>query len=333
MAVYRPAKSKFWWGRFTINGRRLARSLRTTDKREAERRFQAWKSQEVDAAYYGIKRMSWPEAVNAFLRDNPTSAKPNTIKRYVTSLRTVNDHLAALFCDQIKRGTLIKLIGDRRRQKATNATINRDLTAISRVLAHAVSAEAIERNPCDLVSRRDTNREKRPARVPPAEHEVMRLADAAGPMLGGLVRLLNATGMRLEEAASLEWRQIDSNRRVIRLYETKTGRPRMIDTDERTVAILSAIPRRLGCQWVFWHGDPPSRYHWASNQLAATKRRLGFKWVIHDIRHKHAIEWLEAGGDLYALSRRLGHGSVKTTEETYLRHLSEQQRRSVSSGV
>lgn len=327
MAVYKPKKSRFWWGECVIQGKRHRKSLRSVDKREAVKRFEAWKGELVDAAYYGIKRMTWPQAVEAWLRDNPSSAKPSTMKRYITSLRACHAAFGELFMDQIKRGTLIKWIGDRRRQRASNATINRDLTAISRVCAYAVSLEAIDRNPCDLISRRDSNREVRPPRKPPSQHEVDRLADTAPPMLGALVRLLDTTGMRLEEAATLEWTQVDTERKLIRLYKTKTNAPRAIDLDRRALTILSTIPRHFRCQWVFWHGEPPTRYHWASNNLATIKRRLGFKWRIHDIRHKHAIDWLQAGGDLYALSRRLGHSSVKTTEQTYIRYLSEEQRK------
>ncbi len=38
------------------------------------------------------------------------------------------------------------------------------------------------------------------------------------------------------------------------------------------------------------------------------------RFRIHDLRHAFAIRWLKAGGDIYRLSRHLGHTSVKTTE-------------------
>ncbi|WP_256138145.1 tyrosine-type recombinase/integrase [Komagataeibacter swingsii] len=38
------------------------------------------------------------------------------------------------------------------------------------------------------------------------------------------------------------------------------------------------------------------------------------RFHIHDLRHAFAIRWLKAGGDIYHLSRHLGHTSVKTTE-------------------
>ena len=38
------------------------------------------------------------------------------------------------------------------------------------------------------------------------------------------------------------------------------------------------------------------------------------RFRAHDLRHKFAVDYLRAGGDIYRLGRILGHASVKTTE-------------------
>lgn len=38
----------------------------------------------------------------------------------------------------------------------------------------------------------------------------------------------------------------------------------------------------------------------------------------HSFRHTHAVLSLEAGAELVYISKRLGHGSIKTTSDTYL---------------
>lgn len=38
----------------------------------------------------------------------------------------------------------------------------------------------------------------------------------------------------------------------------------------------------------------------------------------HIFRHTHVVLSLEAGADLLFLSRRLGHGTIKTTADSYL---------------
>ncbi|PMP98923.1 tyrosine-type recombinase/integrase [Komagataeibacter saccharivorans] len=53
-------------------------------------------------------------------------------------------------------------------------------------------------------------------------------------------------------------------------------------------------------------------------------RRFG----VHDLRHAFAVRWLKAGGNIYRLSRHLGHSSVKVTEQNYLGFLTvEEQER------
>ncbi|GBQ47911.1 tyrosine-type recombinase/integrase [Komagataeibacter europaeus] len=53
-------------------------------------------------------------------------------------------------------------------------------------------------------------------------------------------------------------------------------------------------------------------------------RRFG----VHGLRHAFAVRWLKAGGNIYRLSRHLGHSSVKVTEQNYLGFLTvEEQER------
>lgn len=52
------------------------------------------------------------------------------------------------------------------------------------------------------------------------------------------------------------------------------------------------------------------------------------KFRFHDLRHLHAVNWLKDGRSIYDLQRRLGHSSIKTTEE-YCRFLTPEEDRAV----
>ena len=54
--------------------------------------------------------------------------------------------------------------------------------------------------------------------------------------------------------------------------------------------------------------------------LAAKLGITGVRVSPHTLRHTFAVNFLTSGGDIYLLSRILGHTSVKTTE-VYLRSL------------
>jgi integrase/recombinase XerD len=49
---------------------------------------------------------------------------------------------------------------------------------------------------------------------------------------------------------------------------------------------------------------------------------------FHDMRHRHAVDWLKKGKSIYDLQQRLGHTSVKTTE-IYLAYLTPVEKRAV----
>ena len=56
-----------------------------------------------------------------------------------------------------------------------------------------------------------------------------------------------------------------------------------------------------------------------SSRMAVIRRRLGFTWTTHDLRHLFAIKYLEARepypkNALYLLQRIMGHASIKQTE-------------------
>lgn len=60
------------------------------------------------------------------------------------------------------------------------------------------------------------------------------------------------------------------------------------------------------------------QHHWVPAVQAAQANGLGKKPRIHDLRHTHA-SWLIQDGamPLFSISRRLGHASVRTTEQVY----------------
>lgn len=66
----------------------------------------------------------------------------------------------------------------------------------------------------------------------------------------------------------------------------------------------------------------------AAGEITAFKRE---PFTFHHLRHKHAIVWLREGGNIYLLQQRLGHSSIKQTEE-YLKYVTADQQRQNTHG-
>ena len=56
------------------------------------------------------------------------------------------------------------------------------------------------------------------------------------------------------------------------------------------------------------------------------------RFRFHHLRHRHAVDWLKSGRDIYSLQGRLGHTSIKTTE-MYLAYLTPEEIQAAKFGT
>lgn len=317
-----------WWGRVQVAKKERRRSLRTASKAEARKRYKDWKASLDHALFYGADRLTWQDAVLRYCEEvMPSAIKHSTQKRYLVSFRQVRGKLDGKYIDAIGRKDIANLIGSRKRT-TTNATVIRDLTAVSRVFASAIGWGVCEHNPA-LEYDRSLVRERRDPIVLPTAEEVQKAASAKSSF-GRLIAFASQTGMRQGEILGLTWRQVELNRGVITLDRTKTDSPRAIPLEgpmlAEAVGTLNGTPRHAAASLVFFHGDGQP-YRNFSAQFRAWRRRLGVAFRFHDLRHYFAVMYLRGGGYIYDLQGILGHASIKTTEG-YLKYLTpaEKQR-------
>jgi integrase/recombinase XerD len=177
--------------------------------------------------------------------------------------------------------------------------------------------------------------------LPDAAH-IERMIGRAPGRMSALVAAAWRTGCRLEELVTAERAKLDHTHRQLTVIG-KGNKLRVIDLDfGGAYEILRALPVRLGCKWLFWHGDGLPYKNLSARfgtlvraELAAAERaaeKAGHaepdfrKFRFHDLRHRHAVDWLKAGRSIYDLQQRLGHESVKTTE-IYLKFLTPEEKR------
>lgn len=307
-------RGTIYWARAELRGREYRRSLRTSNRTEARKRLKVFLDEIGHAAFHGEARHTWKEAVVRFAEEfMPSSIKPSTAKRYAVSLRQVGAYVEDLYIDQIDRKTIAKIAS---RPGATNATRRRDLTAVSAVLRGCVAWGWIDHNPAREWDR-SIIRERREPINPPTDADIDELVSRCPRVFAACIQFLRFTGMRQQEAVSLEWGQIDPTRGTVTLLKTKTSRPRTIELTPQAAGTIGGTVRRPDSRFVFYGPDGGPLKEFSSRFRQFAKGRKGEKELrfrCHDLRHKFAIEWLKEGGDIYALSRYLGHSSVKTTE-------------------
>jgi integrase/recombinase XerD len=118
------------------------------------------------------------------------------------------------------------------------------------------------------------------------------------PPLKPLCAVLVGTGLRLDEALHLEWPDVSLEHRRISVQRgrkgaPKSGRLRYVPISDTVLGVLRAM------------------------KLARGDGAAGLDPALspHDLRHTFASHYLAGGGDIFRLSKILGHSSVAVTEK------------------
>lgn len=251
---------------------------------------------------------------------------------------------------------------------ATPIAANRALAALSALYAWAAKAGEVPRqtNPCADIERfREERREtflsteqleklgaaireaeaegipwsepnpaKKVKHLPHEENRRTRIS----PHAAGALRLLIFTGARLREILHLKWSEVDFERGLLLLPDSKTGRKAIV-LNAPALAILAELPR-IG-EFVIAGDDPKKPRADLQRPWALVSRRAGFFELVekrgpdgepmmdragrpmteeratvrlHDLRHTHASVGAGAGLGLQIIGKILGHAHAATTQ-------------------
>ncbi len=352
-----------YYGRIWVAGKEHRRSLRTSDESEARAEVERWRKEVEDQTpepgssvkgdpTWREAVVNWAETIGAMSDED--GLKPKVKKRYLESLRMVDHLWSDLRLSQIGRREIAEYVKVRKKgfvrqepdgtkttiKPVTNATVRRDLTALSSVFRAAVAAGMTDYNPPRLWDR-SVIKERKRVFVPPLPHEIEAVLSYANGHFRMLIDFASKTGVRQKEAVYIEWREVRAEGAELLLPRTKVSRPRAIKL--RTpggdaTGTLAGTPRHIRSGLVFWHGIDGEAYRNAAGQFRevmaravageAAEGRTLRPFRFHDLRHAFAVRWLLAGGDIYQLSKHLGHTSVKTTE-IYLAYVADYKAASV----
>lgn len=137
--------------------------------------------------------------------------------------------------------------------------------------------------------------------------------DGGDPRHIKIIRLLLLTGARKNEIAHLRWSEVDLQRGLLRLKDSKTG-PKSIRLGAPAVRLFAGLLANESA-YVFPDRRNPKRpvanLDWAWVTIRA---RAGMEDVrIHDLRHSFASAGLAGGEGLPLIGKLLGHSHISTT--------------------
>jgi integrase len=266
--------------------------------------------------------------------------KPGTVAFYRHLLdKIIKPELGGSKADKVTRAQVAKLHG---KLKATPFQANRVLAAIGTMYAFAgrsgIVAEGI--NPARRIEHFKEHRRERfltgeelmrlgaairdaetsgiPWNVDETKPKAKHLPKAnqrftkISPFAAAAIRLLLFTGCRLREVLHLEWKQVDLERGLLLLADSKTGRKTVI-LNVPALAILAGLDR-LG-SYVVPGDDPDKPRADLKRPWEAVAKHAGLHGVrLHDLRHTYASFGAGGGLGLPIIGKLLGHTQAATTQ-------------------
>jgi integrase len=137
----------------------------------------------------------------------------------------------------------------------------------------------------------------------------------ADPCAVAAIRLLILTGARLREILHAEWRDLDCERGMIHLPDSKTGR-KPIYLSAAALTVLNDLPRLADNPFIIPGAKKGSHRADLKNPWASICAHAGLAGVrIHDLRHSFASIGAGSGMGLPLLGRLLGHKQPATTQK------------------
>lgn len=220
-------------------------------------------------------------------------------------------------------------IQKRRKAGAADSTIGLELKVLMAVMNDAVDDGVLDRNPLRKMELPKIGIRQRVL----TRDEQDRLEAVAIPEARRFLLFLLATGVRLEEAWTIQpSRDINWERHEFRVVG-KGQKERWVPILEQSTEALRTIVTEqleLTGRDRLWSRSTMDAMR---EQLYYTCTKAGMEELgPHVMRHTFSTRYLEGGGDIYILSKILGHSSVAVTEKVYA-HIKPRTLRERSVGV
>lgn len=235
-------RGKVYWIKYYRNGKPYRESTKSQKEADAKRLLRKREGEISGGKLPGIyfDRVKFDELGDDFLRDYRLNQK----KSLVRAERSFN-HLKETFEGQrvpdITTPMIEAYIEKRIEEKATNATINRELSALKRMLNLGAkqTPPKVDRVPYIPMLKENNTRKGF------FEHgDFIALRDALPSYLKGFVTFGYKSGWRFSEVSGLKWNEVDLDQGIVRLDPGETK-----NNEGRTVYLDAELKEMINDQW------------------------------------------------------------------------------------
>ena len=318
-----------WYVRFTLNGKRRMLSTGETDKTHA-----LLKLGEI------VKQANLKDSLGS--ETKPINTFAELVKEY-TPYAKINKSASTVEREKYTRRILLRSFGKKklseitrkdvdthaqqRRRELAPGSINRELSLLKNMLDMAVEWGCLESNP----ARKVKQLKEPPGRIKWLnDSELERLLDACklstNPILYQIVLTALNTGMRKGELQRLTWDDIDFERRIITVKQSKNNETRYIQISKGLLPVLKGLLlERPHSHYVFSKTNGTAYGNWRRSFETVCKQAGIKDFHFHDLRHCFGSYLGMAGYNSYTIMALMGHKTPAMSAR--YTHISEVQLR------
>lgn len=250
-------------------------------------------------------KMLFRDFAESYLRKSKTYKR--SYKREIVIVRHLVDFFENKSLGKITASD-IENYRENRLAQVTKSSVNRESIVLRHMFNTAINLGKLMQNPMRNIKQYKVQEHN--IRVLTKDEET-RLLEASCEHLRPIIIAALHTGMRLGEILSLRWDNIDMDKDIITLTQTKSNRVRYIPINNRLKETLKCV--RLTNDRVFCdnNGRPMDSIKTAFKNAV---RRSGIRYCrFHDLRHSFITRLVEKGFNIVTVKELAGHADINTT--------------------
>jgi site-specific recombinase XerD len=322
-------RSDIWWTCISHNGRKIQKSLETSDKKLAQAIEAKIRTEIVEGKYY--ERLTgqcktFKDMMDKFMKEYAPTVSLNTQEGYKYYLKNLSRFFGNPGLMSITPKIVAKYKLYRRDKGASPSTVNRELYMLSKAFNLAVKEwEWLKDNP---VSRVQKERENNEVDRWLTEDEERKLLGNSPDWLREIIVFALNTGLRQDELLSLEWSRVNLLRKTILIQKTKNNKPNTLPLNSLALNILmqkhegKVISLKNDLVFSSQSGTKIGKRNLIRAFAQALEKAEINDFTFHCLRHTFATRLAQNGVDIYKIAKLLNHKDLKNTQR-YSHHCPE----------
>lgn len=173
---------------------------------------------------------------------------------------------------------------------------------------------------------------ERPREVQLTVDDMKRIMACAEPHVRWAMEVCFNLGTRpgTSELLSLKWHQVDFERSTVKIYASKTNTYRIVPVKPIFLERLKMMKTHAVSEYIIEFRGKPVTTIRKSFKTACDLAGIDYPIRMYDLRHLFATTMLTNNADLAAVSKLMGHSTVKMTADTYYHYMEGEKERAIN---